>query len=57
MTKGVLAATLLFMQEQAMAHYNCSTLRGVEVENQGGAGTATSHWEQRILGVISHSNS
>jgi len=37
--------------EQAMAHYNCSTLRGVEVENQGGPGTATSHWEQRILGV------
>jgi len=40
-----------------MAHYNCPTLEGVEVENQGGAGTAMSHWEQRILGVISHSNS
>jgi len=40
------------MQEQAMAHYNCSSLQGVEVENQGGSGTAGSHWEQRILEVI-----
>jgi len=27
-------------------------LRGVEVENQGGLGTAMSHWERRLLGVI-----
>ena len=40
------------MQEQAMAYFNCSTLRGVEVENQGGPGTAMSHWERRLLGVI-----
>ena len=37
-----------------MAHFNCSTLQGVEVENQGGGGTAGSHWERRILGVCTY---
>ena len=32
-------------------HFGCPTLQGVELENQGGPGTAMDHWEQRILGV------
>ncbi|XP_064398055.1 uncharacterized protein LOC135344730 isoform X3 [Halichondria panicea] len=36
--------------EQARLHYNCSNIIGVELENQGGEGTAGSHWEQRIMG-------
>ena len=32
-------------------HFNCTVLEGVELENQGGLGTAFSHWEKRILGV------
>ncbi len=39
------------MQAQGAAHFNCPTLQGVEVENQGGTGTAISHWEKRILEV------
>eukprot|EP00731_Ephydatia_muelleri_P023570 Em0015g1153a len=36
----------------AKAYFNCSTLTGVELENQGGTGTAISHWEKRLLGGI-----
>ena len=32
-------------------HFGCATLQGVELENQGGSGTAMDHWEHRILGV------
>ena len=35
--------------EVAKKYYNCDTLEGVELENQGGNGTAGSHWEARIL--------
>ncbi|CUG00210.1 major surface protease, GP63, putative [Bodo saltans] len=34
----------------ARAYFNCSTLAGVEIEDQGGAGTSGVHWEKRILG-------
>jgi leishmanolysin len=33
----------------AQQHFGCSTMTGVEIEDQGGAGTAGSHWEKRIL--------
>ena len=33
----------------AKKYFNCSTLEGVELENQGGNGTIGSHWEARIL--------
>ena len=42
---------LSYSQEQARIHYNCSTIEGVELENQGGGGTSYAHFEQRILGV------
>ena len=35
--------------EVAKNYFNCQTLEGVELENQGGEGTAASHWEARIL--------
>ena len=35
--------------EVARNYFNCSTIDGVELENQGGEGTAASHWEARIL--------
>ena len=44
-------AGLLTMQREARDHFNCSSLTGVELENQGGSGTVLSHWEKRILGV------
>jgi hypothetical protein len=34
---------------KAQEHFNCLTLDGVELENYGGAGTAGSHWEGRIM--------
>ncbi|CAK9304546.1 unnamed protein product [Gordionus sp. m RMFG-2023] len=34
---------------EARSHFNCSTLKGVELENQGNYGTAMTHWEKRIL--------
>lgn len=33
----------------AKKHYNCNTLTGVELEDQGGEGSAGSHWESRIM--------
>ena len=29
-------------------HFNCSSLAGAEVENDGGGGSAGSHWERRV---------
>ena len=35
--------------EVAKKYFNCNELDRVELENQGGSGTASSHWEARIL--------
>lgn len=35
--------------QAARKHYNCSTLQGVELENQGGEGTSGVHWESRLM--------
>ena len=35
--------------EVARKYFGCTTLDRVELENQGGEGTAASHWEARIL--------
>jgi len=35
---------------KAQAHFGCSTLDGVEMENQGTSGNWGSHWEKRIFG-------
>lgn len=39
--------------EEARRHFNCSDLEGAELEDQGGEGTALTHWEKRILEVSS----
>ncbi|XP_055699747.1 leishmanolysin-like peptidase isoform X1 [Phlebotomus papatasi] len=35
--------------EEARKHFNCSVLEGAELEDQGGEGTALTHWEKRIF--------
>lgn len=35
--------------EEVRLHFNCSKLEGAELEDQGGEGTALTHWEKRIL--------
>ena len=35
--------------EYARGHFGCPSLTGVELENQGGKGSAGSHWEARIM--------
>ena len=47
---------LLFMamstfQEEVRRHFNCSTLEGAELEDQGVHGTALTHWEKRVFEV------
>ena len=48
--------SILAPQEVAQNHFNCPDLEGMEVENQGGSGTAISHWEKRLVEVHFHSN-
>ena len=33
----------------AAQHFNCSSITGVELENQGGEGSVGSHWEARVM--------
>ena len=33
----------------AAQHFNCSSITGVELENQGGEGSEGSHWESRVM--------
>ena len=33
----------------ASQHFGCSSLKGVELENQGGEGSIGSHWESRVM--------
>ena len=35
--------------EKARIHFNCESIKGVPVENQGGEGSALSHWESRYM--------
>ena len=37
------------VKDIASQHFNCSSLEGVELENQGGEGSAGSHWEARVM--------
>ncbi|KAK5974675.1 hypothetical protein GCK32_006605, partial [Trichostrongylus colubriformis] len=37
------------VRKEARRHFNCSTLEGAEIENQGGSGTAGTHWEKRVF--------
>ncbi|XP_061381728.1 leishmanolysin-like peptidase isoform X1 [Danaus plexippus] len=35
--------------KEVRAHFNCSQLEGAELEDQGGDGTALTHWEKRVF--------
>ena len=35
--------------EKAKLHFNCNNIKGIELENQGGEGSAGSHWEARYM--------
>ena len=37
--------------EWARTHFGCATLEGLPIENQGGAGTAGSHWEKEFMPI------
>lgn len=37
------------VREEVQKHFNCSTLEGAELENQGGEGTMLAHWEKRLF--------
>eukprot|EP00286_Rhodomonas_abbreviata_P015084 CAMPEP_0181315854 /NCGR_PEP_ID=MMETSP1101-20121128/15591_1 /TAXON_ID=46948 /ORGANISM="Rhodomonas abbreviata, Strain Caron Lab Isolate" /LENGTH=643 /DNA_ID=CAMNT_0023423077 /DNA_START=243 /DNA_END=2171 /DNA_ORIENTATION=- len=37
------------VRDVSRTHFNCSTLAGAELENDGGDGTALSHWEKRLF--------
>ena len=36
---------------EVRSHFGCPTLEGAELEDQGGDGTALTHWEKRIFQV------
>ena len=36
--------------QKSREYYGCSTMEGLELEDQGGTGTALSHWEKRLVG-------
>jgi len=40
---------LLPLTQRLRAYFNCSTLEGAYLENQGGGGSASSHFERRIF--------
>ena len=39
------------VREEARKHFGCERLEGAELENQGGDGTALTHWEKRLFEV------
>ncbi|CAH8584315.1 unnamed protein product [Heterobilharzia americana] len=47
-SRTINAFVLPNLLKEARAHYNCPTLDGMEVENDGGPGTAFVHFEKRI---------
>jgi Leishmanolysin len=47
--RNVTAVVTPLVRAAARNHLGCSSLRGAELEDDGGAGTAGSHWEQRLF--------
>ncbi|CAJ0580665.1 unnamed protein product, partial [Mesorhabditis spiculigera] len=37
------------VRDEARKHFGCPSLEGAELENQGGEGTALTHWEKRLF--------
>lgn len=40
------------VQREVRAHFNCDSLEGAELEDQGEDGTTITHWEKRVFEVI-----
>lgn len=38
--------------QEVRDHFSCQQLEGAELEDQGGEGTALTHWEKRVLEVF-----
>ena len=43
-------------QAEGRRYFGCESLVGVQLEDQGGSGTAGSHWEKRILEASSQAS-
>jgi len=39
------------VQTEVRRHFNCSSLEGAELEDQGMNGTLLTHWEKRVFEV------
>ena len=37
------------VKEIARKHFNCDSLRGIALEDVGGSGSASAHWEGRLI--------
>ncbi|ESP02771.1 hypothetical protein LOTGIDRAFT_212290 [Lottia gigantea] len=48
-TKTVRMIVTPKVREEVRRHFNCSTLEGAELEDQGIDGTAITHWEKRVF--------
>ena len=46
-------SAVMCLQREARSHYNCSIASGLELEYEGGGGSRFSHWEMRLVEVIS----
>ncbi len=46
--KSVTLVTTPEVVKTARSYFNCNTLEGLELEDQGGSGTAGSHWDERV---------
>ncbi|CAF0990282.1 unnamed protein product [Didymodactylos carnosus] len=49
MNRTVWLITTPKVKEVVREHFNCSTLEGAELEDQGSSGTALTHWEKRLF--------
>ena len=49
MTRSVSLMVTPKVVEEVRRHFNCEKLEGAELEDQGGDGTALTHWEKRIF--------
>lgn len=46
--KTVKLVTTPEVVKTAREHFGCDSLEGLELEDQGGSGTAGSHWDERV---------
>ena len=49
MTRSVSLMVTPKVVEEVRRHFDCEKLEGAELEDQGGDGTALTHWEKRIF--------